>query len=273
MATATRPLRTKLRRLEALAQARRLGPALDRLRADPTSVFSAAGMTADAWQRDLLRAPFRRLLMLATRQGGKSQTAAALALCAALLRPGALVLLLSPSLRQSGELFRAKFLPLYNALGRPVAATQESALQLTLANNSRVVSLPGDEETVRCFSSVTMLIIDEAARVSDELYRSVRPMLAVSQGKLVALSTPFGQRGWFYDEWHGGGGWDRVKVTADQCPRIDAAFLEEERRALGETWYRQEYLCSFESLSGAVFPADAIDAMFDEDLEPEALPI
>jgi hypothetical protein len=154
-----------------------------------------------------------------------------------------------------------------------VAAARESALQLTLRNGSRVVSLPGDEATVRCFSSVSMMVIDEAARVGDALYRSVRPMLAVSRGALVALSTPFGQRGWFFDAWHGGGDWRRVRVTWRDCPRIAPEFVAQERRALGPAWFRQEYECSFESLAGAVFPADAIDAMFDEGLEPEALPI
>jgi hypothetical protein len=45
-----------------------------------------------------------------------------------------------------------------------------------------------------------MLVIDEASRVDDTLYLAVRPLLAVSGGRLVALSTPFGKRGWFHDE-------------------------------------------------------------------------
>src|SRR4029434_3443645 len=98
--------------------------------------------------------------------------------------------------------------------------TAESALRLELANGSRIISLPGDEGTIRGFSGVAMLIIDEAALVADSLYYSVRPMLAVSRGRLVALSTPFGKRGWFHDEWHGAGAWQRLKVTAQDCPRI-----------------------------------------------------
>ena len=78
----------------------------------------------------------------------------------------------------------------FNALGRPLPVVAESALRLELANGSRVVSLPGDEKNIRGYSGVTLLVIDEAARVADELYYAVRPMLAVSQGRLVALSTP-----------------------------------------------------------------------------------
>src|SRR5262249_36509381 len=159
-------------------------------------------------------------LLLCSRQCGKSQTAAGLALHTALLRPGSLVLLLSPSLRQSGELFRDKVKRLYGALGRPVATVQESALSMELANGSPIVSLPGEEGSIRGYSRVALLVIDEAARVDDALYNSVRPMLAVSRGRLVALSTPFGRRGWFWEAWSGAEPWQRVKITAPECPRI-----------------------------------------------------
>ena len=62
---------------------------------------------------------------------------------------------------------------------------------------------------------------------------AVRPMLAVSQGRLIALSTPAGKRGWFYEAWIGGDSWHRVKVAATDCPRISQAFLDEELRELG----------------------------------------
>jgi hypothetical protein len=59
-------------------------------------------------------------------------------------------------------------------------------------------------------------------------------MLAVSGGKLVCMTTPFGKRGFFHQEWTEGQGWEKVLITADQCPRISKAFLAEERRTLGE---------------------------------------
>jgi len=60
------------------------------------------------------------------------------------------------------------------------------------------------------------------------------PMLATTQGRFIALSTPKGRRGWFYETWmHGGDTWQRVSVPATECPRISADFLEEQRRILG----------------------------------------
>jgi phage terminase large subunit-like protein len=207
------------------------------------------------------------LLLLATRQAGKSTVAAALALHTALVQTRSPVLILSPSTRQSGELFR-KVMDLFNALGRPMAVVAESALRVEFANGSRVLSLPGTEATIRCFSGVSLLIIDEAARVADSLYYAVRPMLAVSKGRLVALSTPFGKRGWFHDEWHSQAQWERVKITAPECERIEPSFLAEERRALGERWFRQEYLCSFEDVVDAVFAYADIQAALCDDVKP-----
>jgi hypothetical protein len=244
-------------------------PIVAQLRADPARLLAWAGMPPDPWQADLLRSDSTRTLMLCGRQMGKSTTAAALALKAALLRPDSLVLLLSPTLRQSGELFRAKVLPLYRALGSTVPPLRKpTQLTLELANRSRVISLPESEEGIRGFSSVRLLIVDEASRVSDALYRAVRPMLAVSRGGLVCLSTPFGKRGWFHDEWESRRPWERVRVSADRCPRITPEFLAEERQALGERWFRQEYLCSFEDTIDALFSSEDIAAALNCDVKP-----
>ncbi len=230
--------------------------------------MTAAGMPADPWQTTLLRSDAERILLLCSRQAGKSQTSAALALQAALTMADSLILLLSPTQRQSGELFRDKVMRLYNAVGRPLKATKETELQLTLANGSRIVSLPGDEKTIRGYSGVTLLVVDEAARVDDSLYYAIRPMLAVSKGRLIALTTPFGKRGWFYEEWTSERVWNRVRITAEECPRIGAEFLRQERETLGDRWFAQEYLVSFEDVVGAVFRQEDIDAMLSDDVQP-----
>ena len=90
---------------------------------------------------------------------------------------------------------------LYLDLGQPVPVHNLSAMRAEFANGSRVIALPGKEATVRGYSGVDLLVIDEAARVADELYYSVRPMLTVSGGRLVALTTPWGKRGWFFETW------------------------------------------------------------------------
>ncbi len=61
-----------------------------------------------------------------------------------------------------------------------------------LENGSRIVSLPGTEGTIRSYSAVRLLLVDEASRVDDDTIAAVRPMLAVSGGQLIALSDARG---------------------------------------------------------------------------------
>ena len=240
------------------------------LRADPTRYLYDAGFTPDPWQADMLTSTAKRFILCISRQAGKSLISAAMSLKEAFEQPESLILLLSPTQRQSSELFKDKVSRLYNALGRPIesARPRDSATMLELKNGSRIVSLPGDEETVRGYSGVRLLVIDEASRVPDDLYRAVRPMLAVSGGKMLALSTPFGKRGWFFEEWHGANGWKRIKLRADECPRITKEFLEEERIALGNFWFDQEYSCVFNDTISSLFRAEDIEATLNQSLQP-----
>lgn len=236
----------------------------------PLETAIAAGITPDPWQHAILTSSAPRVLLNCCRQSGKSTVSGIIAVHEAVYRPGSLVLLLSPTLRQSSELFK-KCLAVYRALGRPVSADAENALSLELANGSRIVSLPGKEATIRGYSGVTTLVIDEASRVATDLYASVRPMLAVSGGRLIAPSTPFGSRGWWYESWRSDEPWVRVEVPATDCPRIPPAFLLEERRTIGEWWFAQEYLCQFLDAESAAFRSQDIDDAFDEDVEQWAL--
>ncbi len=83
----------------------------------------------DPWQEDVLRASSGRVLLCCARQAGKSTVAALLALHTALYHPGSLILLLSPSLRQSSELFR-RVAALYQQVESPPPVDAESSLRL-----------------------------------------------------------------------------------------------------------------------------------------------
>ncbi len=236
---------------------------------DAVLMAQRAGIEPDAWQSDLLRSDARQMILLCSRQSGKSTVSSILAIHEAIYCPNSLILLLSPSLRQSQELFR-KLQTVYNELDSPLLpqTTEESALRMELSNGSRIVALPGKEATIRGFSGVNLLVIDEASRVPDELYQSVRPMLAVSGGRIVLLSTPFGKRGFFYQEWTDGVGWQRTKIAADLCPRIDKEWLERERKMIGDWWYLQEYFCEFVETNDQVFSYDDINAALSPDIKP-----
>lgn len=235
---------------------------------DPPILMEALGLDPDPWQQQVLRARDDRILLLCSRQAGKSTTTAVKALHTALFEPGSLTLLLSPSQRQSSELFR-KVVGFYRDLGRTIPSEEESATTLQLENGSRVVSLPSSPETIRGYSGVRLLIVDEAAMAPDSLFIAVSPMLAVSHGRMILLSSPLGKRGFFYEAWENPlATWRRFKVTADDCPRITPEFLEEEKHNMGERWWRQEYFCSFEETIDQVFSTESILAAFDSDTAP-----
>jgi len=242
---------------------------IDREKSDAVLMANRAGIIPDAWQADLLRSDAKQMILLCSRQSGKSTITSILALHQAIYTANSLILLLSPSLRQSQELFR-KLQNFYGELesANLPQATEESALRMELSNSSRIIALPGKEATIRGFSGVSLLIIDEASRVEDALYQSVRPMLAVSGGRIVLLSTPFGKRGFFHSEWTDGDGWRKVKITADQCPRIDRDWLMRERQMIGDWWYLQEYFCEFVETNYQVFSYDDIQAALDPDIKP-----
>jgi hypothetical protein len=242
---------------------------IEREKSDAVLMSERAGIEPDDWQADLLRSQSKQMILLCSRQSGKSTITSILALHQAIYAPNSLILLLSPSLRQSQELFR-KLQDFYNALESDSLpqAVEESALRMELSNGSRIIALPGKEATIRGFSGVALLIIDEASRVEDALYQSVRPMLAVSGGRIILLSTPFGKRGFFHKEWSDGMDWQKVKITANDCPRIDKEWLERERQMIGDWWYLQEYFCEFVETNDQIFSYDDINAALSSDVQP-----
>ncbi|MDF0591895.1 terminase large subunit domain-containing protein [Candidatus Methanocrinis natronophilus] len=225
------------------------------------------GFVPDPWQAEVLRSASSRVLMNCSRQSGKSSVSAILALWTSLYQPRSLTLMVSPSLRQSSEIFR-KVVAYMEMLDPVPVKAEDTKLSIKMGNGARVVSLPGSESTIRGYSAVDLLIVDEAARVGDDLYFAIKPMLAVSQGRLLALSTPWGRRGWFYAEWAEGEGWQRHEITADQCPRISRDFLESEKRSMPRSWFRSEYFCEFVEPIDAVFGYDDVMRAVSDKVEP-----
>jgi hypothetical protein len=225
-------------------------------------------LTPDAIQAKVLGKPVHRGLLNCTRQWGKSTIAAVKAVHRACFEPGSLTVVLSPSARQSGELLR-KAAGMARKLGLRPRGDGDNEISLLFPNESRIVGLPGTECTVRGFSAVSLMVIDEGARVPEELYNSVTPMLAIGNGDLWLMSTPYGRRGFFWEAWaHGGTQWDRFSVPATECPRISREFLEGERASMGERWFGQEYLCEFVDVNDGVFDRELIEAALSKDLKP-----
>jgi len=233
---------------------------------DPVLFARLLGFNPDPWQEKVLSSSSKRLMLNCSRQSGKSTTASILALHRAIYFPDNLILLISPSLRQSSELFRKVGVQLDRLKMKP-KLLENNKLSCIFDNKSRIVSLPSSEGTIRGYSGANLIIEDEASRVEDGLYMAIRPMLAVSNGRLILMSTPFGKRGHFYQEWSEGEEWEKIQIKADDCPRISKEFLESERRSLGEWWFKQEYMCEFMDSVDSAFRTEEIKRMFEEEIE------
>ncbi len=237
------------------------------LQAYASEFAKSLGLYPDKYQREVLDDDYSRLILNWSRQSGKSTTTAVKALHHAVYRPYSLILLLSPSLRQSSELFR-KVTDLMALMSTAPETTAQTMTSADFANGSRIISLPGGEQTVRGYSAPSLVVIDEAALISPALYYSVRPMVATRpDATIILLSTPHGRGGVFWETWQRGGSeWRKIMITADQCPRITQAFLDEERRTIGDRWFRQEYFCEFLEMEGALFGANLVTSLFDDNI-------
>ena len=211
------------------------------------------GLDVDAWQTEVLDSRQQRLLVNACRKAGKSTVAALLALREALSTPQTHVMLLGRSHRRADHLFK-RFRTFHDRLGAPLLAKRIRS-ELRLANGSLVASQPAIERSLRDYPKIDLLIVDDAARVADDLYRTAQVRVGLARGRAVCLTTPLGRRGFFYEAWRSGcDGWARLEVPAERIDRLPRPLCPNRRRVLGEAWYRQEFACAFEEVVGLIYP-------------------
>ena len=189
------------------------------------------GFLPDLRQEALLLSGVSRGMVNCSRQWGKSTVAAVMAVHRAYFRgqePGGGGVPYGEAERGAG-LEGAGFMVSWGC----GAAGWEQSDQLAVSEWVADCRVPGREALCAGFGGFS-LMIDEASRVEDAVYKALRPMLAVGDGDLWLLSTPFGKRGFFYENWAGGSeDWKRMSVPATECSRITEEFLEEERQADG----------------------------------------
>lgn len=234
----------------------------------PTLLASLVGLPdLDEWQDTMLNSDSNRIILNCARQTGKSTIVALLALHHALTHPEAMILIISRTWPQAAETFK-KIVSFYRRIPNPKDAITDSSHRLELINGSRIITLSGQRpDSIRGYSGVTLLIVDEASQVLEESYDVARPMLAVSDGRIILLSTPHGRDGFFYNAWRDATdknveGWHSVEVHWSDCPRLTPDFIEEEKRRYPEWFFRQEYECSFEEGNQSIINPEAIRESF-----------
>ncbi len=238
---------------------------------DPALLACDADITLDDWQADFVRSDAPQTIMLIPRQHGKTEASVVKALSVATTEADSLILIASPAQRLSDE-FVLRARKTYARVKDAPALVGDAARRIEFENGSRILALPGDNDgdTLRGLANCRLAILDECSRVSDSLVTAVRPMLATNKrGQVVYLSTPAGKRGIFFETWTSNDPeWHRIRVDLGSCSRITPEFLARERKNLGETRFREEYLCEFIDPDTAAFDSTLVNLMFDPEVRP-----
>lgn len=224
------------------------------------------GITLDPWQRQLVSTkPGSRAIALTHRQAGKT-TGGAVALAHQMKfgPAGFTNLIIAPTARQSGEVVRRTRQFLVKA-GQKLAS--DNAFSLQLHNGSRVLGLPGsDDAAIRGLSVEGILLEDEAARCSDQLYQASTPMLLrhSKTSRLMLLSTAWAAAGHFYKVWTEGSDedWTKIQAFIQDCSHLTPAEVERERRSMPDSVFRREYMGEFSQTDSRFFNLTSIDDAF-----------
>lgn len=213
----------------------------------------------DPWQQEVLETE-GNLVLRSGRQTGKSTVISIKASEYAVSHAKKLVLIVAAVERQAYLLFEKTLSYLVDNYKKLIKTGKERPTKhvINLTNGSRIMCLPTGLTGYGIRGYTTdLLIVDEAAFVRDEVFRAVSPQLAVTGGKLILLSTPFGKEGYFYERFDDSS-FKTFHVSSEDCPRIDKEFLKREKTRMSRIQYAQEYLGEFVDELLRFFPTELI---------------
>jgi len=216
-------------------------------------------------QREVFAAPERFKMLCSGRRFGKTYLSIAQLITWAIAKPNSLNWYVTASYRMAKQIAWRQL----KVMVPPEICVKrnESDLSVELSNGS-IIALKGAEnpDTLRGVSLST-LIVDEAAYVKQDAWEMVlRPALSDQGGPAWFITTPAGLN-WFYDLWEQAQNqedWRTFSYTTVEGGNVPPDEIEAARRTLDERTFRQEYLASFETLSGRVYPDFSDDNITDE---------
>lgn len=218
-------------------------------------------LTLDDWQKKVLETK-GNLVLRSGRQVGKSTVIAQKAGDFACRNPKKTVLVIASVERQAYLLFE-KIMSYVDHTNRKMIRKgrhRPTKSKLSLSNGSTIYCLPTglSGHGIRGYT-IDLLIADEAAFIPEEVWSAVTPMLAVTQGDIILLSTPFGKGGYFF-RCFSDPEFTSFHISSEDCPRISKDFLDQEKSRMTKLQYAQEYLGEFVDELQQFFPTDLIDA-------------
>ena len=211
----------------------------------------------------------RRVIIMESRQAGKTTTAAAYILWYTLFQADKNVAILANKDKTAREILSRyqlmyEYLPMWMQQG--VKTWNKGDVELE--NNSKVFTAATTAAGIRS-KSVNLLYIDEAAiipnNIADAFFTSVYPVVSAGQTtKILITSTPLGYNH-FWKFWNDAenqrNGFVPLFIPYWKIPGRDEKWAEDQRRVLGDVKYNQEVLCKFLGSALTLIRADIIEQM------------
>ena len=192
------------------------------------------------------------LVIKAKRQVGKNflGTAVLLNYCSM----GKVNAILEPSLNQCRRVFKQ----ITKALSRSglLASCNASTLTIEFINGAEIMFKSAAQgDNLRGDTITGILIIDEAAFITDDVIETILPTIDANNANLMIISTPLFTSGYFYEEYISEGlnklvlDWNKY----DTSEFLSATKLEEYRKKLSPNKFKSEYLGQFITENGLLF--------------------
>lgn len=241
-------------------------------------------LTIHPWWREFFAAlddeRYHEYLLSIVRQTGKSQLAAVAAVSELLCCPGSYTLCVAASKDQQQAIFNRKIRqPLQRALRTVLddGQTLQQAFGATFTQSGVTCERYGTQLEVVASNEATatgrtpsLLIVDEARDVADEVYLALAPSVIGAGGKIVVLSSAGRPAGFFYEllQHPTAETWVHRSAVNDN-PRAKKGLLDFLQRRLAlvsPVAARRELSNEFAEDGESLLPAGLIDAAVDDRL-------
>ena len=206
-------------------------------------------------QTEVFTDPSRFRMLAAGRRFGKTHLSLVQLIVWAAMKSGSLNWYLAPTYRAAKSIAWRQLKAMVPQ--ELFAEKNEVDLSIELINGSRIELKGGDRYDSLRGNSLSNVILDEAAYIPPDCWEMViRPALADQRGNAIFISTPAGFNHFheWYEQAESEPGWKTFAFNTIEGGNVPPEEVELARRTLDERTFKQEFLASFESFSGLVFP-------------------
>lgn len=206
-------------------------------------------------------------VIVKSRQMGISTIVAGYVLWFAMFRPAKTVIIISTKEKTSINLLDKcklmyEYLPQWIKIRE---VTKKNNTTFGFDNKSKIKALSSNPDSARS-EAASFIVIDEAAIIdnADEVFEAAYPTIATG-GNCIALSTPKGAQGWFFDIYMGAvaeeNRFNPIELPWHLHPERDQEWFESETKNMTEKQIAQEYECNFNMSGDTVIPSGHISRL------------